>query len=198
MEKYSPDFLTCSGPSMFPTIKNGDAFKLNKYADYKEYKIGDIICYPHPEQPVDVVHRIIKIKPEGVVTRGDNNNLTDPYITAFENIKGIVICVKRGKREIKVANGILGLIKHKIMLFRKSIWPIITIPVRVFSRIIIKSKLLFFIHPFLELSVIMVKSKGIQEEHLMLQKKVIGKRVENELWKIRFPYKLFINIEKIK
>ena len=61
-EKYKSAFSTCSGPSMYPTLRNGDGLVLEKIKSYDEFRIGDIITYPHPD-PVknfDVVHRIIK------------------------------------------------------------------------------------------------------------------------------------------
>jgi len=198
MNKYKPDFNTCAGPSMYPTIKTGDAFKLDKKITYSDYRIGDIIVYPHPKKPIDVVHRIIKVKADGVITRGDNNNLIDPYTIKFGDIKGRVAYIKRGSREIKVSNGIRGFIWHKIMLFRKISRIYIAFPVKMFNAVIIKSRIFFFIQPLLKLSIIIVKREEKNEENLVFKKKVIGKKFDDEPWKIRFPYKLFIDPGKLK
>jgi hypothetical protein len=46
-----------------------------------EYKVGDVIVYDTPSEPLPVIHRIIKINPDGTyMTKGDHN----PYPLPFE------------------------------------------------------------------------------------------------------------------
>jgi hypothetical protein len=47
----------------------------------KDYKVGDVIVYSVPNQNVPIIHRIIKINPDGsYMTKGDHN----PQLLPFE------------------------------------------------------------------------------------------------------------------
>ena len=52
------------------------------------YEVGDVVVYQ--TQRTAVVHRIVSIKGDKIITRGDANNTDDDPITK-ENIKGKVI-----------------------------------------------------------------------------------------------------------
>ena len=198
-EKYKSAFSTCSGPSMYPTLRNGDGLVLEKFRSFDEIIVGDIITYPHPDpaKSFDVVHRIIKIEEEGVITRGDNNNKVDPYLVRFEDIKGKVKAVKRNNKEIKLKNGSTGYILHKIMLFRKYSFNFLY-PLRMLSAAIEESGLLRMLHPLIKLEKMNVTNKSKKEILLIYKGRVIGrKNVKNNKWKIKFPYKLIIDKRKI-
>ncbi|MCK4983481.1 MAG: signal peptidase I [Victivallaceae bacterium] len=184
---------------MKPTLKSGDAFTLKHY-DYKtELRVGDIIVYPHPENPVDVVHRVIKIKPDGVITRGDNNSKVDPYLIKFADIRGVVTAVRRGSKTIHLSGGTRGIIRHKLMLTRRLFMPYLTYPFSVISSLLAASRIFNFVHPFLKIKIIMVERNEHTEEIIQVKNKVVGKRLsKNETWEIKFPYKLFINNEKLQ
>ena len=80
------------GPSMYPTLKPGDGLDLYTYNEPAEICVGDVIVYPHPFGTVDVVHRIIKIRHDGVITRGTTTRLT---LTRF----GLMISSARSQRQ---------------------------------------------------------------------------------------------------
>ena len=199
-EKYKSVFSTCSGPSMYPTLRNGDGLVLEKFKSFDEIIVGDIITYPHPDpaKSFDVVHRIIKIEEEGVITRGDNNNKVDPYLVRFEDIKGKVNAVKRNNKVVNLKNGSLGYLVHRIMLFRKLLAPILK-PLRWFSAVIEESKVFNFLNSLIQIEKIEVKKKGIKEVLLIYNGKVVGKKnvEKGNRWDIKFPYKYFIDKRKI-
>jgi len=110
---------------MHPTLRGGDGLDLYIYRNPDELRVGDVIVYPHPFGTVDVVHRIIEIKPDGVITRGDNNNKIDPYTVQFKDIIGKVLAAKRKDRLMQIKGGKTGFCIHKLMLFRKGSTPLI-------------------------------------------------------------------------
>jgi signal peptidase I len=197
-EKYKSEYSTCSGPSMYPTLRGGDGFQLEKYIDSLDVHVGDIIVYPHPGKSIDVVHRIIKLRSDGVITRGDNNNKVDPYVVKYKDIVGKVNTVKRGRMTFYLAHGTKGYIIHRVMLLRKYSKPYIFAPFVLLSKFLTRSKLLNFLHPLIKTKVVYIKRDNKCEIILVCGKKQIGKRQEktNE-WEIRFPYKLFIKIKEL-
>lgn len=59
-----------------------------------EYKVGDVIVYTVPSSKAPIIHRIIKINPDGTYqTKGDNNSGQLPYEYSIEEeqIHGKVI-----------------------------------------------------------------------------------------------------------
>jgi signal peptidase I len=200
-EKFKPEFSTCSGPSMYPTLRGGDGLVLKKYKSNADLKIGDIIVYPHPEpnKNFDVVHRIIKLTEKGVVTRGDNNNKIDPYLVVYENISGWVYAAKRKNKTIYLLNGKKGYILHRLMLFRKYVvYPMIK-PLRLLSALIASSKILNIFHSQIKTKIVTLTKNNKKELLLLYKGKVIGRKksIVDSNWKIKFPYKFFIDKEKL-
>jgi len=198
MEKVTSRYSTCTGPSMYPTLRPGDGLELYNYRNNAEIKIGDVIVYPHPDKPMDVVHRIIKIKPEGVITRGDNNNKIDPYVVKYSDIAGKVIAAKRRTRLIDIKAGKVGFCIHKIMLLRKYFVLYALAPLRFVSKILAESKILNIFDFLFKTKVVYVKRNNQSVAILVAGKKAIGKYlVESGEWQIRFPYKYFINTDRL-
>ncbi|NQU17789.1 MAG: signal peptidase I [Candidatus Saganbacteria bacterium] len=126
---------TCHGPSMSPVIKDKDRVIIKPYPDKTSVERGDIIQYIQTKKICTTIHRVIRITPEGFITRGDNNNKIDPYIIPFENIIGKVYKIIRKNRKLYPKNGLAGLIIHKLMLLRKYILYCIVKFLRLFSSL---------------------------------------------------------------
>lgn len=78
--------VTVSGISMHPTYKRSDVLYVRKIE--KAPLIGDVICffaYNH-----HVIHRVIAIEGDYVITKGDNNRYADPPVY-YKDILGKVI-----------------------------------------------------------------------------------------------------------
>lgn len=72
--------------SMEPELSVGDLLVV---AEADVYQVGDVIVYQSGGS--GVVHRIMDINGETIVTKGDANNTSDAPITSSQ-IKGVVIC----------------------------------------------------------------------------------------------------------
>lgn len=81
--------------SMEPTFYKGDLLVLQGI-DPNELKVGDIIVFSYPGGSTPVVHRIIKINPDGTFqTKGDNNIAQLPFEKRIEpdQIHGKIILI---------------------------------------------------------------------------------------------------------
>lgn len=76
--------------SMEPEISISDVVYVKEKAEYVE---GDIITFVDADSPSKslVTHRIVEVKPEGYVTKGDANNAKDEGLVELKNVKGAVI-----------------------------------------------------------------------------------------------------------
>ncbi len=74
----------------------------------EEYKVGDVIVYSIPDQAIPIIHRIVRINPDGTyMTKGDRNPdmLSFEYRVRKEQIHGKVIFVipKLGYLRVAIA-----------------------------------------------------------------------------------------------
>jgi len=199
METVKSGYNTFTGPSMFPTLKPGDGLELYTYTNPAEMSVGDVISYPHPSGAVDVVHRIIEIKRDGVITRGDNNNMIDPYTVRFDDIVGKVIAAKRRTRRIPLRGGRTGFCIHRLMLFRKYFILYGFPPLRFVSNIIAASKIFNIFHFAFNLRLIHIKRNHQRQVILVSGNRAIGEQLPGSgEWQIRFPYKYFISKRRLE
>ncbi len=75
----TPDpVVTVISESMYPYYNVGDVLVVVG-VPYGEIRRGDVVVYRLPGRSVPIVHRVIAKTPRGVVTKGDNNPLPDPW-----------------------------------------------------------------------------------------------------------------------
>ena len=67
-----------TGSSMYPTLEEGDMVVVSS-VPYSSLSVGDIIVYDPPCSATgnSVIHRIVGIVANGLLTKGDNNFATD-------------------------------------------------------------------------------------------------------------------------
>lgn len=71
--------------SMVPNLEKGDLI-IVEGAGF--YNVGDIVVYSTPVYNYPIIHRIIEVREEGVITKGDNNYSPDPWVTPQSLIHG--------------------------------------------------------------------------------------------------------------
>jgi signal peptidase I len=86
------------GISMLPCIKKSDRVIVSHQ---KKPRTGDVILYRRNKTEYDVVHRVIKMRKDIVITKGDNAIFFDTPI-APDEIKGVVSHVIRKRKIYKV------------------------------------------------------------------------------------------------
>jgi len=91
VKNYSLGYMT-SG-SMEGTIGEGSLYVVKKT---KDVEVGDIIRFDRGDHS-NVVHRVVGKAPEGLVTKGDNNSITDQKagydFVDKQDVKGKVVKV---------------------------------------------------------------------------------------------------------
>lgn len=91
--------LTIEGNSNSPFLTSGDRIRVNRIYN-NDYKIGQLVLFWSEAEKSLFVHRIVSIKHNLIVTKGDNNWFCDQP-NANKNIYGIV--VKRNKKLLKLS-----------------------------------------------------------------------------------------------
>lgn len=72
--------------SMKPTINKGDIAFIIKHIEYEDIKKGDIISYNLGK--TKVLHRVIAITDNGLITKGDHNDNADFGIVTKDQVNG--------------------------------------------------------------------------------------------------------------
>lgn len=96
-----------TGPSMNPTLAEPDVLSVRPYGDCP-VRPGDVVCFRLPGEERLVVHRVVRVTPAGIRTRGDNNPRTDNVHLQPAGIFGRVVAAQRGHRRRRIAGGRCG------------------------------------------------------------------------------------------
>ena len=75
------DTRRVSGTSMLPTLEGGDLV-VTQSVPFSQIHVGDIIVYNGlcSASGESVVHRVINVTSQGLITKGDNNQYPDQYL----------------------------------------------------------------------------------------------------------------------
>ena len=77
--------------SMAPTIPAYSLCLIDTHVDYDSLQVGDIIVYDRPYDHMQVIHRIVAIFDEGVLTQGDANPVDDGILLTEADITGVYL-----------------------------------------------------------------------------------------------------------
>ena len=106
--KAAPPGVAFSGNSMYPTIKEPDYLEILAYGNTLPRR-GDVVYFRSPGRGLMVVHRVMAVRPDGLVTRGDNNPQNDPGIIPPGAVEGRVIAVCCADKKRGVRGGAAGM-----------------------------------------------------------------------------------------
>lgn len=87
---YPVRLFVIGSDSMFPALKKGDVI-LTKAVD--QYQIGDMVAYQISNTSTIVTHRVVAIQQNKSIyqTKGDNNQIKDPFAVSQSQVVGKVI-----------------------------------------------------------------------------------------------------------
>lgn len=88
--------ITVCGISMLPKYKEGDTVFVKKID--RKLEVGDVIWFC--ENNKYIIHRVISIEGDYIITKGDNNKYADLPVN-YNNILGIVIDEGKVKKNLK-------------------------------------------------------------------------------------------------
>ncbi len=195
----TPNYIDMRGTSMLPVLHTGEAVTIDPDIDRTALQIGDIIAYSDPRgSSKRIIHRIIKKCKDGYITRGDNNRGRDDYIVRQEHIIGKALTVRRVDKTIRLSDGFKGQVLHQWLKLKKKFriyclrWP------STISRQIERSRVFNVFHRLVKFDVVTIRKRGIDYKILLINKKLIGRQcADTGGWQIRFPYKYFIDKNKL-
>ena len=71
--------------SMVPNLQKGDLVIVQ---GAPAYPVGDIVVYDAPRYRYPIIHRVINVTDEGIITKGDANPSPDPWVTPESGVHG--------------------------------------------------------------------------------------------------------------
>lgn len=116
-----------TGPSMAPTFKPGDLLGAQKI-NLRSIHLGDIVIISRQNNATHsetIVHRVIAINQECLITQGDNNFRSDSQVVAIDNFVGLATFFKRRDRIFPIRGGYQGLLYATLLHAWNNIWMLI-------------------------------------------------------------------------
>jgi signal peptidase I len=110
-----------SGRSMRGTFRLGDRLVVTPVA-LTDVRPGDIVVYYDSCFEKEIVHRVIAVSPNGLVTRGDSNRCVDTTLVTEKNLLGRVTHIQSDGNTRRVHNGKAGLRHTKVINTRHGVW----------------------------------------------------------------------------
>jgi signal peptidase I len=102
--KELPFRFRAGGHSMAPFIRDGDVICVSPLAS-RTPRPGDVVAFIHPETRLLCIHRVLSIKEEGFLIRGDNMPERPDGRIPREAIVGRVTRVERAGRKVRLGLG---------------------------------------------------------------------------------------------
>jgi signal peptidase len=154
-----------------------------------------VVVFTPPGADYKIIHRVVSVEPQGIKTRGDNNNRVDPWLLSHDEILGCVFSAERGNRRRRVFGGAIG------QLFGVVIRAIHMLDARVSSRLRPAYYRLAMTGVFrrwlptkMKIRVISFDRAEGPELQLVMGRRVIGRWLEGKTgWQIRRPFRLFVD-----
>ncbi len=91
------------GQSMSPFIRHGDIITVTK-VENNTVRVGDVVALLNPANNATIVHRIINVRDDGILLKGDNCTTADGVFSS-DTILGMVTKVERGNKRVKFCLG---------------------------------------------------------------------------------------------
>lgn len=112
------------GDSMSGSFKPGDCLFYAEI-DLKELAPGQVVIFrlhDPDDKDKEVVHRVISLTPNGLITRGDHNHHIDPDLLTADNLVGLVTHFERNGITRQVGGGFCGLQHARCCHTRLKLW----------------------------------------------------------------------------
>ena len=74
--------------SMEPNIPTWSICFVNVWTPYEKIETGDVVVYTRKSDGLRIIHRVIQITDEGMVTKGDANSVDDGLSVTEDNLFG--------------------------------------------------------------------------------------------------------------
>jgi hypothetical protein len=182
------------GPSMNPTLREPEMMEIMPYGG-RTPLVGDVIFFLPPGEDQPVVHRVVRVTPDGIATLGDNNTREDPYLVPLERIRGRVIAAWRGQKRRKISGGTLGRATNRVFRWRRMLDHGVSPLLHPFYRTLsCWGVLAWFLPTSVRPRVVAFRSQGREQFQLLMGRRLIGRYDDqSNQWQIRRPFHLFVD-----
>ena len=182
-------YCAYTGRSMHPTLFEADLLEIEQPG---RICVGDVILFVSKDNLV--VHRVVGIASEGIITRGDNNNDDDRGLVAPEKVVGIVARAWRGQRRRRIYGGRIGQTYRLFLCGPRRIYREFRSSLAYSYRAASRLGLPRLIKPFCRPRVVQFNINGDIDIILMLGAQIIGHYCQSSnCWQIHPPFLLFID-----
>lgn len=188
-------FVAYAGSSMNPTLCEPEIMEIMPYAG-RPLRIGDVALFLPPESDQPVVHRIIRVTPAGISTRGDNNAHEDSFLLQPDNIKGRVVAAWRGHQtRRKVAGGLHGRLTSRRIRWERVLDCGVSPLLHPLYQALSRWNLIAWILPVpFRPRVVVFRRQGGDQFQLLLGQRIIGRYDDQRRqWLIQRPFQLFVD-----
>jgi len=179
---------------MNPTLSDKDLLEVLPVSN-RPLRIGDVVAFRLPGMQSITVHRVARLTPEGICTRGDNNPSRDPHLVNSAEIHGRVVAAWRDTRRRKIYGGLAGQLQTAVSRRLLAIHqPIVSWLFPLYDRLA-RSGILHSLLPMhLQPRVVTFDSYSESRIRLMLGRYLIGHyHHPSQQWHIRPPFRLLVD-----
>jgi SynChlorMet cassette protein ScmC len=187
-------FAAYVGPSMNPTLREPEIMEIMPY-DNRPLRVGDVAFFLPPDADQSVVHRIIRMTPAGISTRGDNNTKEDTFLLQPKSIRGQVVAAWRGQKRRKIAGGLQGRLTSRWLRWRRGLDRGVSPLLHPLYQALSHWKLIAWALPAsFRPRVVVFHVRGRDQFQLMLGRRIIGRyNDQRHQWQIQRPFQLFVD-----
>jgi hypothetical protein len=187
-------FAAYVGPSMKPTLREPETMEIMPYDD-RPVRVGDVAFFLSPEVDQPVVHRVVRVTPEGISTLGDNNTQEDAYLLQPERIQGRVVAAWRGQKRRKIAGGLPGRLTSRWLRWRRALdrgaSPLLHPLYQALSH---RGWIARLLPTPLRPRIVVFHAKGRDRFQLLMGQRVIGRYDDQrQQWQIQRPFHLLVD-----
>lgn len=178
---------------MRPTLVSLDALKIAPY-NKKKIRSGDVVVFVRPGSSQKVAHRVISVKSEKILTRGDNNNKVDRLSISASDIVGRVVYAKRGEIQSRIYGGSIGQVYASLIRAKKLSGRMLSFLFGPAYRRLAKTGMVLRLVPCREkIRTVVYKRPHGEEIQLFMGGLLVARRKpRSDKWDVKRPFRLFV------
>jgi hypothetical protein len=183
---------------MNPTLREPEILEIMPYGN-RPLQVGDVVFFRSPGAHQTVVYRIVRLTPEGIFTRGDNNRRDDAFVLQPEEINGRVVAAWQGRKNRAVAGGRRGRLIGRWLPWKRLLDRDISYLLHSFYHALTHWRFLTTLLPIgLRPKIVVFQNKGISRPCILLGRRIIGRYDDRrQQWQIRRPFRLIVDVHRL-
>jgi SynChlorMet cassette protein ScmC len=187
-------FAAYIGPSMIPTLREPEIMEIRPYGR-SPLRVGDVIFFLSPDTEQPVVHRVVRVTPDGISTSGDNNTREDLFLLQPGSVKGRVAAARRGQKRRTIRGGRAGRLTIRWLAWRRVLDRGVSFLLHPIYHALSHSGVFArALPPSLRPRVVVFQARGREQFQLLLGRRIIGRYDDyRRQWQIQRPFQILID-----